>query len=68
MVIYEPGTLKALRRQRRLRVEDLAAKARVSPRQVHYIEHGSIPKADTLAKLATALGVPVQAFFSGRRA
>ena len=67
MVSYEPGKLKAMRGQRGLRVEDLAEKARLSARQLRALEQGAIPRADTLAKLATALGVTVQAFYSERR-
>lgn len=67
MVIYEPRTLKVLRGRQQLRVEDLATRARLSARQLRSLEQGAIPRADTLAKLASALGVPVESFFVERR-
>jgi transcriptional regulator with XRE-family HTH domain len=65
-VEYLPTAVKTLRERRDLRIEDLAVRAHVSPRQLRYIEQGAIPRADTLARLATALRVSIQAFFAKR--
>ena len=60
---YRHEAVRFLREQRGLRIDALAVKARISVRQLRYLEHGSIPKADTLGRLARALGVGVEAFF-----
>jgi transcriptional regulator with XRE-family HTH domain len=61
---YLPNALKTLRTRRRLRVDELAQRARLSERAIRNLEDGAIPKADTLAKLAAALRVDVRAFFA----
>lgn len=60
---YRSEALKFFREQRGLRVEDLAVRARVSSRQIRYIENGSVPRADTLGLLANALGLSVESFY-----
>jgi len=64
---YRHEVVRFLREQRGLRIDALAMKARISVRQLRYLEHGAIPRADTLGKLAHALGVSVQEFFRNGR-
>ena len=58
-----PETIgERVRRQRKrlkLEVRDLAAKADVSPATVARIEAGAFPREETLARIAKALGAPV---------
>ena len=49
-------------------IEEVARRARLSVRGVRGIEAGAEPKADTLGRLAAALGVKVDAFFVARQA
>jgi len=69
MVIrYDPRALRRFRKQRAYGLEDLARRARLSPRGLVYLERGREPRAGTLARLASALEVSVAAFFrAGRR-
>ena len=67
VIAYEPRAVKVLRTRKGFRIDELAHRARVSQRQIRYLERGAIPKADTLAKLASALGVSVRAFYSETR-
>ena len=60
---YRQEALRFFREQRGFNIDQLSAKARVSVRQLRYLESGSIPKADTLGRLAHALGVSVEDFF-----
>ena len=64
---FRPGALRDLRERRDIRLEDLADRAQVSARQLRNIENGAgVPRADTLARIASALHVGVQAFFAKR--
>jgi len=61
---FDRSATKRLRRERGLTVKELARAARLSDVGVGLIERGAVdPKASTLAKLAMALGVTVDAFF-----
>lgn len=56
--------LRELRRQRRLSLRALAAECDLSPNTISLIERGdSSPSVSTLHRLATALKVPITAFF-----
>lgn len=62
---YDQRAVRRLREERGLSVPKLAKKARITPRTLNYIEKGfSEPRATTLAKLAVALEVSVEAFFA----
>ena len=62
---YRPEAIKELRLKLGLRLEEVAERARLGERNLRNLERGfQIPKADTLAKLATALRVPVSQFFA----
>lgn len=64
LIAYDRRAPKRLREERGLSVGQLAKSSRLTERTIHYIEKGfSDPKATTLAKLARALGVSVEAFF-----
>lgn len=66
---YNPKALRSLRVSRQLTTDGLERLARVSARAIRAAEAGAIPKADTLGRLAAALGVGVEAFYqNGRRA
>lgn len=61
---YDRRAPKRLREERGVSIGDLARASRLTERTIAYIEKGySDPKATTLAKLAHALGVSVEAFF-----
>jgi len=61
---YDIQALKRLRERAGLRIDVLAHEAGMSENAVRLIERGvSIPRADSVASLATALGVEVQEFF-----
>lgn len=63
---YDRRAAKRLRLRRGVKVDALARRARVTPNALRLIERGvSQPRADTLAKLAGALEVGVEAFFDG---
>ena len=53
--------LKTLREDRNLTVADLAAKAKVTPRYLYYLESGGRdnPQLTTLLRIARALDVPL---------
>ena len=58
------GRLRDLRGRRELSLRQLARKIGVSPSLLSQVENGKVtPSVDTLYQLATALGVPVAAFF-----
>lgn len=62
---YRPNAIKELRQGFGLRLEEVAERAKLGERNLRNLERGfQIPKADTLAKLATAFGVPVSRFFT----
>lgn len=63
MLIYQPDVLKARREELGLRLEQVAATAKISLRQLCYLERGSCPRADTLGRLATALRTRPDAFY-----
>lgn len=68
MVRYNRRALKRLLGERGLRPDAVARQARLSRQTVYYIVLGAtVPKADTLAKIATALGVGVDSFFQTTR-
>lgn len=59
-----PGTLLALRVARRLSVAQLATDTGLDPSAIYRLEQGLLrsgPRMDTLCRLATALGVEVEA-------
>lgn len=61
---FAPRRIKELRQQRGWSVEDVARRARVTPRTVLYVEKGHAePKARTLAGLAEAFGLPIDDLF-----
>lgn len=60
---YDERAVKRLRTERGLDVPTLAKQARVSKNSIYLYERGNEPKASTLARLARALGVSVEAFF-----
>jgi transcriptional regulator with XRE-family HTH domain len=60
---YRTEALRLFRKQARLTVEVLAERAHLTGRQVRNLEGGSIPKADTLGRLADALDVSIEGFF-----
>ena len=61
---YDIQALKRLRERAGLRIDALAHEAGMSENALRLIERGvSIPRADSVASLATALGVEVQEFF-----
>lgn len=61
---YDRRALKRLRAERQITLEALARSMRMTHPALSYIERGMTePKASTLAKLASALDVPVDAFF-----
>ena len=61
---YDKDALRRLREKRGLLLPELASLAGLAPNTVNYIERGvTAPRADTLAKLATALNVDVSKFF-----
>lgn len=62
---YDRRAFKRLRAERGLTLGEIARVSRLTERTVAYIEKGySDPRASTLAKLAHALGVSIEAFFS----
>jgi transcriptional regulator with XRE-family HTH domain len=62
---YDPKALRRIRAAKGLTLDELAASARLTKAGVSYIERGMVhPKASTLAKLATALGVGIAEFFA----
>ena len=63
---YDPEAVKRLRMDRGLGVKELARSARLSPNSIYLYERGAEPKASTLAQLARALGVSIEAFFEGQ--
>jgi transcriptional regulator with XRE-family HTH domain len=61
---YDKKAIKRIRLERGLSVVELAKAARITSRTLNYIEHGySDPRATTMAKIATVLGVTVDAFY-----
>lgn len=61
---YNRKALKRLRRQRRIKVQELAERSDLAPGTVRYLDMGvTDPKASTLAKLATVLGCDIREFF-----
>lgn len=63
-VSYDRRALARLLRAKDLDDGQVAASARMSQRQLVYLRRGvCVPRADTLAALATALGVDPNAFF-----
>jgi transcriptional regulator with XRE-family HTH domain len=61
---YDRDAIRRLREKRKLTMQQLADKAGITGRTLSYIEKAySDPRASTLAKLATALGVSVGALF-----
>lgn len=66
---YDRRALRALRSKSGLTRDELANRARLSERTLYFLERGvTEPKASTLAKLAQALGVSVEAFFERKDA
>lgn len=63
MLHYESGLARQYRRNLRLTADEIAKRAEISVRGLRAIEAGAIPKADTLARIASALGLKVGAFF-----
>ena len=53
--------IRKFRREQELSIEELAAKAKVSPNTIYRIEHGAniVVRSNTLLQLAKALGVTV---------
>lgn len=63
-VRYDRKALRRLRSQRGLDVTRLALAAKMSKQNVSLLDLGHAePRATTLAKLASALDVPIGAFF-----
>jgi transcriptional regulator with XRE-family HTH domain len=62
MLIYNPNKITTLRGEKGWNQAELARRARLSQPSVWAIEHGEtrMPKFETLAAIAAALGVPVQ--------
>lgn len=61
---YDKFALRRLRKSKGIEVDELAHRAKVARGTVHYADRGvTIPRADTLAKFATALGVEIQDFY-----
>ena len=64
IVRYDPKALRRCRRKQAIGQGELAHRARLSLRGLGYLEHGlHEPRAGTLARLASALGVSIDAFF-----
>jgi transcriptional regulator with XRE-family HTH domain len=63
---YNPRAIRTLRLEQGIDTDALGRRARVTGRAVRLIEAGSTPRADTLGKLASALGVQVGAFYVER--
>ena len=63
-VKFDRGAMKRLRRARAISLEELAERANLTRQGLHYIERGMVePKVTTLAKIASTLGVRIEAFF-----
>jgi transcriptional regulator with XRE-family HTH domain len=63
-VAYDPEAVRRLRLQSGMEITALAQRAGLSRQGLSYLERGLIePRVKTLARLATALGAPVEAFF-----
>lgn len=61
---YNKWALRRLRKAKGLKVEELAKRANVSRGAVLYADRGAtIPRADTLGKIATVLQVSTDAFY-----
>lgn len=64
MLAYRPDAVKEIRVAKGYTVTELAKRAGITLRGLFYIEHqGRDPRASTLGRLASALEVPVNAFF-----
>ena len=64
MLRYRRTAIKELREEEGLPLDDLARRAKLTTRNLRYLERGpQIPRADTLARLAQALGVGIGMFF-----
>ena len=61
--LFVGKTLNALRRQQRLTIADVAAKAKISRGMLSKIENGQTTSLDTLLRLTSALGVSLGALF-----
>ena len=61
--LFVGKTLNALRRQQRLTIADVAARAKISRGMLSKIENGQTTSLDTLLRLTTALGVSLGALF-----
>lgn len=62
LMIYEGGTITLLRRAKKWSMAELARKAGIAQPSLWALEHQITkkPKADTLLRIATALGVPLR--------
>ena len=61
---YDPSAIRRIRTRRGLDLVGLATKAGISQRNAYNLDRGlGIPRADTLASIARALGVRITAFF-----
>jgi transcriptional regulator with XRE-family HTH domain len=64
-MLFDGARLRELRRRRALSLRDLGKLANVSYDGIHAAEAGKRePRPSTVRKLATALGVDTEAFFS----
>ena len=63
MIHYDSRLVRQHRRNLGMTVEDVARKARLSVRGIRGIEAGATPNVKTLARLAHALRLGVDAFF-----
>lgn len=61
---YDKRALRRLRTEKGLTRDEVARLAKLGSRTIYYLDKGmTSPRADTLARLATGLGVSVTAFF-----
>jgi transcriptional regulator with XRE-family HTH domain len=66
-VTYDRHALAREMKRRKIGPRKLAPKADMSAQSISYLARGMTePKASTLARLATALGIDVRAFFVTR--
>src|SRR4051794_12634628 len=61
--LFVGKTLNALRRQQRLTIADVAAKAAISRGMLSKIENGHTTSLDTLHRLTAALGISLSTLF-----
>jgi transcriptional regulator with XRE-family HTH domain len=66
MLTYNRVAIRTLRLAREIDTDTLGRRARLTGRAIRAIERGSIPRADTLGRIASVLGVGVETFYVQR--